>query len=128
MAFWGAPDDQPDHAERASRAARAIAIAIEADNQTRLAAGDPPVRVRIGLHSGPVTVGNIGAPGRINYTIIGDTVNIAQRLEQLGKADAAETRHRRGYGIAQRGYGRTPGTGIQHAMRLAATVCAVATR
>ena len=91
MAFWGAPDDQPDHAERASRAARAIAIAIEADNQTRLAAGDPPVRVRIGLHSGPVTVGNIGAPGRINYTIIGDTVNIAQRLEQLGKADAAET-------------------------------------
>ena len=90
MAFWGAPDRQPDHAERAARAARAIAIAIEADNKARLAAGEPPVRVRIGLHSGPVTVGNIGAPGRINYTIIGDAVNIAQRLEQLGK-EADET-------------------------------------
>jgi len=80
MAFWGAPDQLPDHAERASRA-----VAVDAENENRRAAGEPPVRVRIGLHSGPVTVGNIGAPGRINYTIIGDTVNIAQRLEQLGK-------------------------------------------
>ena len=88
MAFWGAPDHQPDHAERACRAARAIADAIEAENAARRAAGEPPVRVRIGLHSGPVTVGNIGAPGRINYTIIGDTVNIGQRLEQLGKEAA----------------------------------------
>jgi len=43
------------------------------------------VRVRIGVHSGNVVVGNVGAPGRINYTLIGDTVNIAQRLEQLAK-------------------------------------------
>jgi class 3 adenylate cyclase len=43
------------------------------------------VRVRIGVHSGPVVVGNIGAPGRINYTVVGDTVNTAQRMEQLGK-------------------------------------------
>ncbi len=85
MAFWGAPDDQPDHAERAARAAQAIIRAIEAENQARKATGEPPVRVRIGLHSGPVTVGNIGAPGRINYTIIGDAVNIGQRVEQLGK-------------------------------------------
>ena len=90
MAFWGAPDRQPDHAERASRAARAIAVAIEAENAARRAADEPPVRLRIGLHSGSVTVGNIGAPGRINYTIIGDTVNIAQRLEQLGKEAATE--------------------------------------
>jgi adenylate cyclase len=41
--------------------------------------------VRIGLHSGPVVVGNIGAPGRVNFTVVGDTVNIAQRFEQLGK-------------------------------------------
>ena len=41
--------------------------------------------MRIGIHTGSATVGNIGAPGRINYTIIGDTVNIGQRLEQLGK-------------------------------------------
>lgn len=85
MAFWGAPEDQPDHAERAARAARAIVGAVAADNAARAEAGQPPVRLRIGLHSGPVTVGNIGAPGRINYTIVGDAVNIGQRLEQLGK-------------------------------------------
>ena len=85
MAFWGAPEDQPDHAERAARAARAIVGAVAADNAKRAKADEKPVRVRVGLHSGPVTVGNIGAPGRINYTIIGDTVNIGQRLEQLGK-------------------------------------------
>ena len=51
----------------------------------RRAAGEPPIRVRIGLHSGPVVVGNIGAPGRVNFTVVGDTVNIAQRFEQLGK-------------------------------------------
>ena len=44
-----------------------------------------PIRIRMGLHSGPVMVGNIGAPGRINYTIVGDSVNTAQRLEALGK-------------------------------------------
>ena len=44
-----------------------------------------PVRLRVGVHSGPVVVGNIGAPGRVNYTVVGDTVNVAQRFEQLGK-------------------------------------------
>ena len=85
MAFWGAPEDQTDHAARAGRAALAIVAALSADNRRRAAAGEPPVRLRIGIHSGPAIVGNIGAPGRINYTVIGDTVNVAQRLEQLGK-------------------------------------------
>jgi adenylate cyclase len=58
---------------------------IAEDNAMRRAAGEPPIRVRIGLHSGPVVVGNIGAPGRVNFTVVGDTVNIAQRFEQLGK-------------------------------------------
>ena len=53
--------------------------------RSRRAAGQPAIRVRIGLHSGPVVVGNIGAPGRVNFTVVGDTVNIAQRFEQLGK-------------------------------------------
>lgn len=85
MAFWGAPEAQPDHAERAARAALAIAQALHTDNRARREAGKAPVRMRLGLHSGPVTVGNIGAPGRMNYTIIGDTVNAAQRVEALGK-------------------------------------------
>ena len=85
MAFWGAPEAQADHAERACRAALSIVDAVHADNQRRQAEGQPAIRVRVGLHSGPVIVGNIGAPGRINYTIVGDTVNTCQRLEQLGK-------------------------------------------
>jgi len=50
-----------------------------------LAAGRRPIRMRIGLHSGPVVVGNIGAPGRVNFTVVGDAVNVANRFEQLGK-------------------------------------------
>ena len=45
-----------------------------------------PLRLRVGIHTGPVIVGNIGAPQRMNYTFIGDSVNIAHRLEQLGHA------------------------------------------
>ncbi len=85
MAFWGAPFLQPDHAQRACRAARAIAETLRADNERRLEKGLRPVRLRIGIATGAVVVGNVGAPGRINYTLIGDTVNIAQRLEQLAK-------------------------------------------
>ena len=85
MAFWGAPEVQPDHAIRACRAALAIREVAATENASRRARGLPPVRIRIGIHPGEVIVGNIGAPGRINYTIVGDTVNTANRLEQLGK-------------------------------------------
>ena len=85
MAFWGAPEAQADHAERAVRAAHAIAQALAEGNARRAEEGKPPVRMRIGLHSGSVAVGNIGAPGRMNYTIVGDAVNTANRVEQLGK-------------------------------------------
>ncbi|HYE51452.1 MAG TPA: adenylate/guanylate cyclase domain-containing protein [Azospirillaceae bacterium] len=90
MAFWGAPDHQPDHALRAMRAARAIAGRVEAATAEAAAAGRPPVCLRIGVHSGPVVVGNIGASSRINYTIVGDTVNAAARLEALGAVLAGE--------------------------------------
>jgi len=85
MAFWGAPDKQKGRAIHACRAAQAIRAAVEADNKKRTDAGEPPIRMRIGLHSGRVTVGNIGAPGRLNYTIVGDAVNVAARIEQQGK-------------------------------------------
>ena len=85
MAFWGAPLDQEDRAERAIRAAVAIAKSLHADNARRAHKGLKPIRIRIGIHQGPALVGNIGAPGRVNYTLVGDTVNIAQRLEQFGR-------------------------------------------
>lgn len=85
MAYWGAPVAQPDHAVRACRAVRAIANAVAADNVERVARGEAPLNMRIGLHTGLVIAGNIGSSGRINYTVVGDTVNTANRLEQLGK-------------------------------------------
>jgi adenylate cyclase len=81
MAFWNAPGEQADHAARALRAARAIGLALAADNAERVAAGLDPVRVSIGLHTGPVIVGNIGTGARMNYTIVGGAVNVASRLE-----------------------------------------------
>jgi len=85
MAYWGAPVAQPDHAVRACRAVLAIAAALAADNAQRITRGEAPLHMRIGLHTGPVIAGNIGSSGRINYTVVGDTVNTANRLEQLGK-------------------------------------------
>lgn len=90
MAFWGAPEDQPDHAARACRAALRIARTLREDNRRRQAAGEAPIRLRVGIHSGTAVVGNIGAPGRVNYTLVGDTVNVAQRLEGLGKDIGAD--------------------------------------
>ena len=85
MAFWGAPARMDNPAAAACRAAIAIRTALAADNERRTEAGLAPVRVRIGIHMGTVVVGDIGAPNRINYTIVGDAVNAAQRLESLGK-------------------------------------------
>jgi adenylate cyclase len=85
MAFWGAPERIENTAPGACRAALIMKKAISADNKVRLAAGIKPVRLRIGIHTGPLVVGNIGAPSRVNYTVVGDTVNTAQRLEALGK-------------------------------------------
>jgi class 3 adenylate cyclase len=85
MAVWGGLQRMEDHADRAVRTAIAIARTVREDNQIRVAGGRSPIRMRIGLHSGPVVVGNIGAPGRVNFTVVGDTVNVAQRFEQLGK-------------------------------------------
>ena len=85
MAFWGAPQRLENTAEAACRAAALMARRLGEDNRRRVAAAQPPVRLRIGIHTGPLVVGNIGAAGRINYTVVGDTVNVAQRLESLGK-------------------------------------------
>lgn len=85
MAFWGAPDAMPDHAAAACAAARDIALAMRGFNRQRRARGLAACRMRIGLHTASVVVGNIGFAGRIDYTMVGDGVNTAQRLEQLGR-------------------------------------------
>lgn len=81
MAFWGAPEHQPDHARRACRAALAIARAV--DEMACKDLGHPPIRLKISVHTGPLLVGNIGAHTRMNYTVIGDTVNTSSRIEAL---------------------------------------------
>ncbi|MDE2489393.1 MAG: adenylate/guanylate cyclase domain-containing protein, partial [Elusimicrobia bacterium] len=86
MAFWGAPIARADHARTACRVALA--------NQRRLAElreefareGLPPVRSRIGLNSGPASIGNMGSSRRFSYTALGDAVNLASRLEGANKA------------------------------------------
>ncbi len=85
MAVWGGISGPADHADSAVRAARAVVRALEDDNAARRHSGKHPIRIRIGIHSGPVIAGNIGLPGRVNYTVVGDTVNISQHLEQAGK-------------------------------------------
>lgn len=93
MAFFGAPDRLKGHGAAAVRAAIAIREALKADNQAAAENGLPELHVRIGIHTGRVIVGDIGAADRVNYTIIGDTVNVSQRLQGLGKllAPDAET-------------------------------------
>lgn len=83
MAFWGGMDTQPDHARRAVAAARAMTQAVDHQNRQRWDAGLPKLKLRIGIHTGRAAVGNVGAPGRINFTVVGDAVNTAQRLESL---------------------------------------------
>ncbi len=83
MAFWGAPLPQDDHAERAVRSARLLMEGLEGWNAERKAAGEDPVEVRVAIHSGPVVVGDIGSATRVDYTVLGNTVNVAARLEEF---------------------------------------------
>ena len=94
LAFFGAPDRLKGHAAAAVRAAAAIREELENDNLEAAGEGRPPLRVRIGIHTGSVIVGNIGASDRVNYTIVGDTVNVSQRLQDLGKQLAPQARQR----------------------------------
>lgn len=86
MAFWGAPLDDAQHAEHAVRAAIEMQAAMEALVGRLLARGLPAIGMRIGLHTGRVVVGNIGSQARLSYTVIGDAVNLAARLEGANKA------------------------------------------
>src|SRR5580698_1731701 len=81
LALFGAPIETPNAAREAVGAAREILAAMEEVNQ----ASEWPLRIGIGIHFGEVIAGNIGSPRRKEYTVIGDTVNFAARLESLNK-------------------------------------------
>ena len=85
MAFWGAPVAQPDHARLAVDAAVAMSATMRQFNAERAAYGAPPVSVGIGLNTGVMSVGNMGSDLRRAYTVIGDAVNLAARLESLSR-------------------------------------------
>jgi len=81
LALFGAPFEAADAAQRAVAAAREMLLAMDSVNK----AGSWPLRIGIGIHFGEVVAGNIGSPRRKEYTVIGDTVNFAARLESLNK-------------------------------------------
>ena len=81
MALFGAPLDAPEAASQAVAAAREMLLALDHINE----GSHWPLRIGVGIHFGEVVAGNIGSPRRKEYTVIGDTVNFAARLEQLNK-------------------------------------------
>jgi adenylate cyclase len=87
MAFFGAPVAQDDHALRGVRAALEIQERLGAWNARRVAEGLPGFKARVALNSGPVVVGDIGSARRVDYTVLGNTVNVASRLEGIAPPD-----------------------------------------
>jgi adenylate cyclase len=81
MAFFGAPIPQDDHADRAVLAGLMMQRLVGEWNAEREKAALPPVRIRVGINSGPAVVGNVGTEKRVDYTVLGSAVNIASRLE-----------------------------------------------
>jgi adenylate cyclase len=85
MAFWGAPLPNPDHAVTACRAALACQERLKELHEKWIREGKPLFYQRIGINTGEVIVGNMGSATRLNYTVVGDTVNAASRFEGLNK-------------------------------------------
>jgi len=85
MAFWGAPLREAQHAELALQAAMEMHARLKQVNEWLQAHDYPAIQIGIGIHTGPVILGNIGSVQKLDYTIIGDNVNLASRLEGLTK-------------------------------------------
>ncbi|MDK2125316.1 adenylate/guanylate cyclase domain-containing protein [Parachitinimonas caeni] len=86
MAFWGAPLTDPEHALHATQAAIEMQAEMERLRAAFAAEGLPEIKMRVGLHTGQALIGNLGSRiGRVNYTAVGDAVNLASRLEGMNK-------------------------------------------
>lgn len=91
LAVFGAPAENEDDADRALMAAAEMQLALKRWNLERVQKGQPEFRQGIGLHFGPATVGNVGVEERLEYTVIGDTVNVASRLQGMCKELGRDT-------------------------------------
>jgi len=89
MATFGTPRAGPADATSALRCACAMVQSMHEWNAERAQRGEPPIRIGIGVHYGPVVLGDIGGEARLEYAVIGDTVNVASRLERLTRAQGA---------------------------------------
>ena len=85
MAVWGATEPCPDHAERALRAAEDMLRFLETTNEDWRARFDVEIRLGIGVNSGEAIVGNVGSDKRMEFTVVGDVVNVAARLEAIAR-------------------------------------------
>ena len=90
MAVWGAPKETPDDTKNAVRACLEMRKALLELNTKRLAADEPAIMIGIGLHCGRAISGTIGSQERMEYTVIGDTVNMTSRIESSTKAFGAD--------------------------------------
>jgi adenylate cyclase len=90
MAFWGAPAELPGHALAACQGALEMRRTLASLQARWRARGRPILAAKIGINTGNAVVGNIGAPDRLNYTVIGDSVNLASRLEGLNRLYGTE--------------------------------------
>lgn len=126
VAFFGAPLDDPDHARHACEAAirmRRLEPVLN-DRLVRTGLTQVPLRTRIGVHTGPMTVGNLGTEARLDYTVIGPEVNLASRLEHVNKQYGTytiiseETFQAAGEGLLVRRMDRVRVVGIDRPVRL----------
>ncbi|MGE0744209.1 MAG: adenylate/guanylate cyclase domain-containing protein [Rhodospirillales bacterium] len=83
FAVWGLPDARDEDAADALRCADKMLVALESWNAERTAAGDPALAIGVGLHCGPAVIGDVGSDHGLSFTVIGDTVNTASRLQSL---------------------------------------------